>query len=110
MGKLIAFGGLLFAGLAAYIYVFGAPESTGHGVDPDKAVDSAGKAADLAGDYARPWYDYISAQAWFGAAVVGLGGMLVVNRIWRGMNVTAKVGVSVVLTAILVLTLVGLST
>lgn len=110
MGKLITFAALLFAGCAAYVYVFGAPETAGHGVDPDKAVDAAGQTADIASDYAKPWYDYISAQAWFGAAVAGVIGMVVVNRIWSGMNTTAKIGASVVLTGIVILTLVGLST
>jgi len=109
MGKFLALCVALFLGCAGAIYVFGAPQTEGHGVDPAKAADAAGKAADLTEQYGKPWYDYVSAQAWFGAAVIGIAGMLVINRIWRGMNVTAKIGVSVVLTALVITFLVGIA-
>lgn len=110
MGKLVTAVVLLFAGLVAYVYVFGAPETAGHGVDPAKAVDSAGKVADAAGDYGKPWYDYLSAQAWFGTALFAIAIMWALKRIWAGMNTTAKIGVSVLGAVILVLTAIGLNT
>lgn len=109
MSRFLGLVVLLFLGGTAFVYFFGAPETAGHGVDTDKAIDSAGKTAEVVGDVAGPWYDVLSAQAWFGTAVFALAGCIILNRIWRGMNATAKIGVAVMFAVIAVMIAVGLN-
>jgi hypothetical protein len=109
MGKLVGGIVLAFLALVAYTYLFGPPNVDARSVDTGKVADAAGQAGTVVKDAGEPLWLWFIKQPYAYAVLAAIGVTLGINRMWKGMNTTARIVLCVALTVVFMLVAVGLA-
>lgn len=109
MGKVIAGVVVAFLALVAYTYLFGPPNVDASKVDTGKVAGAAGQAGTVVKDTAEPGWLWFIKQPYAYAVLAAIGVTIGINRMWHGMNVTARIVLCVALTVVFMLVAVGLA-